>query len=274
MSFSRCVRTRTSNLHPFRALSTTAHRPQSSIPYTPTCPAPTCPCASTPPDLDIDRKTPLLNTMASYTEQVLICTGKEDWSSRIEDEQSSAGAFVRGLRAEIGKGGKGFDPFNNVLITAASFPASPTPNSTTALLFPSFKRIPRIPHNAVSSFASAYLKPRALHPAHAALSPAQKARLLRDASLAATLPPPEDITRITVLICGHGGRDKRCGVLGPMLQSAFRQEFARRGVDAQVGLISHVGGHKYAGNVIIYVPPALREHRLELKPRARLFGRG
>lgn len=66
-----------------------------------------------------------------------------------------------------------------------------------------------------------------------------------------------------MLICGHGGRDKRCGVLGPMLQSAFRQEFARRGVDAQVGLISHVGGHKYAGNVIIYVPPALREHSLK-----------
>lgn len=118
MSFSRCVRTRTSNLHPFRALSTTAHRPQSSIPYTPTCPAPTCPCASTPPDLDIDRKTPLLNTMASYTEQVLICTGKEDWSSRIEDEQSSAGAFVRGLRAEIGKGGKGFD----VCLSPSAYP--------------------------------------------------------------------------------------------------------------------------------------------------------
>ena len=27
------------------------------------------------------------------------------------------------------------------------------------------------------------------------------------------------------------------------------------GVKARVGLISHIGGHKFAGNVIIYIPP-------------------
>ena len=27
------------------------------------------------------------------------------------------------------------------------------------------------------------------------------------------------------------------------------------GVEATVGLVSHVGGHKFAGNVIIYLPP-------------------
>lgn len=83
-----------------RGFATAAHGPQ-----TPT----TCPCAGTPPELDIDRKTPLLHTMAPYSEQVLLCTGKEDWTSRIEDEASSAGDFVRGLRGEIGRGGKGFD---------------------------------------------------------------------------------------------------------------------------------------------------------------------
>jgi hypothetical protein len=28
-----------------------------------------------------------------------------------------------------------------------------------------------------------------------------------------------------------------------------------RGIEAEVGTISHVGGHKFAGNVIIYLPP-------------------
>lgn len=40
-----------------------------------------------------------------------------------------------------------------------------------------------------------------------------------------------------------------------MLRSAFEKEVERRGIEARVGVISHIGGHKYAGNVIIYVPP-------------------
>jgi hypothetical protein len=62
-----------------------------------------------PPDLDIDHKTPLLNTMAAYTEQVVVCTGKDDWTSRVEDEPGSGGDFIRGIKSEIGKGGPAFD---------------------------------------------------------------------------------------------------------------------------------------------------------------------
>lgn len=77
----------------------------------------------------------------------------------------------------------------------------------------------------------------------------------------------------TILICGHGGRDLRCGVMRPALQAEFERVLRRKGftincdknnaaiVDgpahANIGSISHIGGHKYAGNVIIYIPPAL-----------------
>ncbi|KAI8943553.1 hypothetical protein NX059_001549 [Plenodomus lindquistii] len=247
-----------------RHFSTTNARRQAAIPYTQTCPSPTCECAAMPPDLDIDRTSPLLNTMAAYSEQVIFCTGKEDWVSNIEQEEGDTGDFVKGLKSIIGKGGAGFDPFTNVLITASSLPKSNTPNSTTALLFPSFQRIQNIPHQAesFSNFATAYLKAKTLHPMHDALSPTQKAALLRDESLAAKLPPAEPITKPTILICGHGGRDQRCGILGPILQSAFRSDLSRRGIDADVGLISHIGGHKYAGNVILYVPPSLAGNAL------------
>ncbi|KAF1965843.1 hypothetical protein BU23DRAFT_545272 [Bimuria novae-zelandiae CBS 107.79] len=241
-----------------RSIATTPARHQTSPPPPlPECSPATCTCAGTPPDLDIDRKTSLLHTTAPYAEQVLICTGKDDWTSRIEDEDSPSGDFVRGLKGEIGRGGEGFDPFNNVLTTLSSFPASPTPNTTIALLFPSFKRIEGIPNtkDAYAAFATAYLKARTLHPAHMGLTPEQKAALTRDEALAARIPAPEPITKPTVLICGHGGRDQRCGVLGPMLQSRFRDAFKQKEVDVDVGLISHIGGHKYAGNVIIYLPP-------------------
>ncbi|KAH7392963.1 Sucrase/ferredoxin-like-domain-containing protein [Pyrenochaeta sp. MPI-SDFR-AT-0127] len=247
-----------------RQFSATTSRRQSVIPYTQSCPSPTCECAAAPPDLDIDRKAPLLNTMAAYSEQVIFCTGKEDWASNIEQEEGETGDFVKGLKGVVGRGGVGFDPFNNVLITASSLPRSETRNTTTALLFPQFKRISSIPHTSegFSDFATAYLKARRLHAMHDGLSSEPKANLLRDESKAANLAPAEPITKPTILICGHGGRDLRCGILGPLLQSSFRHELQRRGIDADVGVISHVGGHKYAGNVIIYVPPSMEGNAL------------
>ncbi|CAO2648389.1 Nn.00g076560.m01.CDS01 [Neocucurbitaria sp. VM-36] len=266
MSFAtRIPRSSTPRIFRCQFSTTPLRRQASIIPYTQTCPSPTCECASTPPDLDIDRKTPLLNTMAAYSEQVIICTGKEDWTSNIENEEGETGEFVKGLKGVIGKGGVGFDPFTNVLITASSLPKSKTQHATTALLFPSFKRIHSIPHtpDAFSNFATAYLKAKTLHPMHNNLSASQKANLTRDESVASRLPPAEPITTPTILICGHGGRDQRCGILGPILQSSFRAELLRRSIHADVAQISHIGGHKYAGNVIIYVPPTMSGNALK-----------
>lgn len=108
---------------------------------------------------------------------------------------------------------------------------------------------------------------------HDALSPAQKANLTRNPSLAAHLLPAEPITTPTILICGHGGRDARCGTLGPILQSLFRAELQRRSIAADVAQISHIGGHKYAGNVIIYVPPTGVEGNSALAGAGIWYGR-
>lgn len=93
---------------------------------------------------------------------------------------------------------------------------------------------------------------------------------------------------VFVLICGHGGRDMRCGVLGPVLREEFEVQLPKAGLQvlagavdvgdgpertlladsadsrevgektARVGLISHIGGHKFAGNVILYIPPGTK----------------
>ena len=82
----------------------------------------------------------------------------------------------------------------------------------------------------------------------------------------------------TILICGHASRDTRCGILGPILREEFRN-FVNQdlmGVRHETGdvasgphtgrhskpplaytavsLCSHVGGHAFAGNVVIYLP--------------------
>lgn len=56
-----------------------------------------------PEGLDIDQKQNLNGTMAPYAEQVLICTGKNDWSSRIEDDEDSV--MARAVKGFFGRQG-------------------------------------------------------------------------------------------------------------------------------------------------------------------------
>ncbi|KAI3985460.1 hypothetical protein MKX01_033774 [Papaver californicum] len=57
-----------------------------------------------------------------------------------------------------------------------------------------------------------------------------------------------------VFVCSHIARDKRCGTCGPQLIKKFKEEIGSRGMKDQVfvGPCSHLGQHKYAGNLIIF----------------------
>lgn len=181
-------------------------------------------------------------------------------------------------------------PFHNISILNASFPSSVSPRpeiqTTSAYILPSFKYVPFLPRvsfDSVEALAQGYLLPEKLHSAHDALSPIHRDRLTRKESMQSLLPGVSDVEDVLVLICGHGGRDVRCGVLGPVLRNEFEEKLEREGIDvlkgpveatmgdaakieeqgeaktrARVGMISHIGGHKFAGNVIIYLPPKLK----------------
>eukprot|EP00250_Pteridium_aquilinum_P004544 c14747_g1_i1 orf=440-1483(-) len=71
----------------------------------------------------------------------------------------------------------------------------------------------------------------------------------------------ENLRGSHVFVCAHARRDMRCGVCGPVLIDSFTKEITDRGIadDVFVRSCSHVGGHKYAGNVIIYSPDASGE---------------
>ena len=75
------------------------------------------------------------------------------------------------------------------------------------------------------------------------------------------------INKPSVFICGHGGRDSRCGIMGSLLRNEFKS-YVQRAMDVRsnktpkVALISHIGGHAFAGNVIIYFPLSPTNHFL------------
>ena len=193
-------------------------------------------------------------------------------------------------------------PFHNVSVLNSSFPASPPSypglQSSSVFLLPSFTYVPMLPRvsfDAVEALAKGFLLPEKLHRAHdGLLSPVHRDRLTRKAPFQGLLPNVRPVTDVLVIICGHGGRDARCGIMGPVLEAAFEGQLERVGIavqhgpievgpgparladttdaeagpghsivsdsntkTARVGMISHIGGHKFAGNVIIYLPPGL-----------------
>ncbi|GFQ08784.1 altered inheritance of mitochondria protein 32 [Phtheirospermum japonicum] len=64
----------------------------------------------------------------------------------------------------------------------------------------------------------------------------------------------EELTGSYVFVCAHNNRDRRCGVCGPILIEKFKEEIGSKDLKNQifVAACSHIGGHKYAGNVITF----------------------
>ncbi|KAA6407244.1 MAG: hypothetical protein FRX48_09046 [Lasallia pustulata] len=219
--------------------------------------------------------------MPAHNQHVVISTGQRDWPSRIEDggRRGLFGALplARHLKTHLGPKGNWHDPYHNVMITNSSFPFWGPFGIwlSSVYLFPQFQFIPMIPSNPhyANFLAGMYLSgPNRAGRALPARYAAQFARIRDDSNRIC-----REVSEVVVLICGHGGRDQRCGVMGPLLQTEFVRQLCYRGVDtsgcdgrsfplvtnidhtivrARVALVSHIGGHSFAGNVIIYVPPS------------------
>lgn len=67
---------------------------------------------------------------------------------------------------------------------------------------------------------------------------------------------PEALNGSHIFVCAHSSRDRRCGVCGPPLIEKLSEEIELRGLKDQVFVspCSHIGGHKYAGNLIVFSP--------------------
>lgn len=58
------------------------------------------------------------------------------------------------------------------------------------------------------------------------------------------------LTHRLTLVCGHTQRDSRCGVVAPLLLNELKAII--NPTTDKIGTISHIGGHAYAGNVLMY----------------------
>lgn len=156
---------------------------------------------------------------------------------------------------------------------------------TTVLLLPAFKYIHHVTPAAVPDLIQSCIDPAAtnttpLAPSQSAsssLAPpptnghGQASSTKQDADSSATTIPTtlpsglemRDCPHNTlVLLCSHATRDARCGQSAPLLRKEFERHLRPLGLyrdleDERPGgvgiyFINHVGGHKFAANVMIY----------------------
>ncbi|GES76925.1 sucrase/ferredoxin domain protein [Rhizophagus clarus] len=215
----------------------------------------------------INYSFPLQGTVKPYYKHVVISTGKSDWKSHIEDEEGSFAAqlekAIKGNSKEkkIKKDKKNKN--KNKEETSLKKPKILIANSSRKnddddplfsegndiLLFSDNILVRRVSPNHAAEFYNQFLRGHKNEENNSSTTSQSHVTFVAE-------PMPY---KAVVLICSHMHRDKRCGVTAPLLKDEFDKILKDKGLDVEsrndgiaVYMSSHIGGHKFAGNVIVY----------------------
>ncbi|KAF2264639.1 hypothetical protein CC78DRAFT_463046 [Lojkania enalia] len=225
-----------------------------------------------PSKFAIDETEQLYGHVKGWSTHLIVATGKTDWVRDVADEKGS-------IMEAVDKGH--VKPSNGKLMLSAS--NMPIPNysshSTTVLLLPSFQLIDKVtPENTpelITNFVNngptnttplrRKTNPSVESPAAPAIPPAVSSSQLK------ARPCPH---KYLILLCSQKTRDARCGQSAPLLRKEFERHLRPLGLHRDldderpggVGIyfISHVGGHKFSANVMIYRKETATERPKEL----------
>lgn len=124
----------------------------------------------------------------------------------------------------------------------------PDTSKTTVLLLPSFTFVDDVSYSDAQHVVETFIDVSAGTPIQSISSPRLSSR-----------PCPHDYV---VLLCSHKRRDARCGITAPLIKKEMERHLRvhdlYRDMDDErpggVGIyfVSHVGGHKFSANVLVY----------------------
>jgi len=181
----------------------------------------------------------MVGSVKPYNSHLLVCSGQlaTQWASH-PDRQRDSWAHVFAQEFETRQRRIGYR-------VMCSLTEQPTADVTEeeqqsicdVIVFPDMIKYLKIPIRLIGAWIDAHFIQ------HTALAAIQMERL---SSLSA------------VCVCCHKKRDARCGQAGPLLADEFDRELSLESsaplnsLACPVFRISHIGGHKWAGNVIVY----------------------
>lgn len=119
----------------------------------------------------------------------------------------------------------------SVKVSGSDFAAPEQANSRPLILFPDNIRIPSLESEKISTIAK---------------------NINQSADSPITSEQSRAQSQLQILVCTHGERDCRCGEKGGDFFKELTAEINKRGLTKVVDVyqVSHIGGHKYAGNAM------------------------
>jgi hypothetical protein len=222
----------------------------------------------------IDEDDKLYGHIQGWSRHLLVATGKSDWVRDVADEKGSV-MEAMGKHGDNVEGGK-------LMLSATNIPVPDHADSdgpygkdrpTTVLLLPSFKYIDGVTPNQVPQLIKSVINtaPTNLTPLSTLphndtdglpTPPDLSALSLEPSNLPAGMTLRNCPHKYLILLCSQGTRDARCGQSAPLLRRELERQLRPLGLyrdlhDERPGgvgiyFISHVGGHKYSANMMVY----------------------
>ncbi|KAJ9314755.1 hypothetical protein DTO271D3_5001 [Paecilomyces variotii] len=199
-----------------------------------------------PSKFKVETSRQLYGHIKPFTTHLLVATGKDDWAEKVERERGSLMEALHDSSAT--------DKYGRVMISASNIPVdgddSNAEKGSTVLVLPSFTFVNSVTSSDIPELIDRFVAPNNKEGGDSA---AEKPGRL------ASRPCPHDYV---VLLCSHRRRDARCGISAPLIKKELERHLRPLGLyrDADderpggVGIyyVSHVGGHKFAANVLVY----------------------
>jgi (2Fe-2S) ferredoxin len=124
--------------------------------------------------------------------------------------------------------------------------------ATTVLILPAFTFVDSVKYADVPGVVARYID----HP----IDQAGKGNITPSTTTGLSTRPCE--LDYVILLCSHRYRDARCGITAPLIKRELERHLRPLGLDRDsddsrpggVGIfyVSHVGGHKFSANVLVY----------------------
>jgi hypothetical protein len=167
---------------------------------------------------------PLPGTVKLYQRHLFVCTGQQDWPARIE----AGGGFLQALSEALAA--RVSEMSLRVKVTACDEPSKGP--GYDLLVFPESVRYLDAQLSDLPALIQDHL-----------IGNRVSERIAHEA-----------LTGHQIFVCTHGKRDPQCGECGPPLIEHFSAALDEHRLANTVSLrgTSHVGGHRFAGNVLIY----------------------
>ncbi|KAJ5459971.1 uncharacterized protein N7458_001523 [Penicillium daleae] len=203
-----------------------------------------------PAKVKVESSMPLYGHIKEFHSHVLVATGRSDWKEKVGQER---GSLMEAFEDSSAKSKRG-----RYMVSASNI--QPPDNHgkeidanqpTTVLILPSFMFVDSVSQADVPNLVHQFID----SPGDEKSGPSQRCK---ETGMAAR---PCELDYV-ILLCSHKRRDARCGITAPLIKRELERHLRPLGLDRDaddsrpggtgIFFVSHVGGHKFSANVLIY----------------------